>query len=148
MADLFFDTSALVKRYHREPGTERVDELLDEPEAEVMISSLSTIETVSAFRRKFERGAVDEAQLNDLIGAFFHDALEEFSVLSMDEGLDRFSFELIADDGLRTLDGLQLSTGLAVAGVVDEVTFVTADEELASIAAKRGLAAENPLEPS
>lgn len=147
MADLFFDTSALVKRYHQEPGTERVDELVDNPETEVIISSLAIIETVPAFRRKFDRGDVDQAQMNDLIGAFYSEALEEFSVLSMDEGLHRFSFDLIVDDGLRTLDGLQLSTGLAVARTMDEVTFVTADDELASTAAKRGLVVEDPLAP-
>lgn len=113
----------------------------------MIISSLAIIETVSAFRRKFDRGDVDEAGMNDLIGAFYREALEEFSVLSMDEGLHRFSFELVVDDGLRTLDGLQLSTGLAVAGVIDDVTFVAADEELVSTATKHGLVVENPLEP-
>lgn len=29
MPQLFFDTSALVKRYHEEAGTDRVDELVE-----------------------------------------------------------------------------------------------------------------------
>lgn len=147
MVDRFFDTSALVKRYHREPGTERVDELVEDAETEVIVSSLTIVEMVSAFRRKFDRGDVTKAQMNELIGAFYRDALDDFSVLSIDEKLHRFSFELVVDDGLRTLDSLQLSTGLAVAGAVDEATFVTADEELATTATKRGLVVENPLEP-
>jgi len=45
---LFFDTSALVKRYYEEPGTQTVDELI-ENDRTVVISSLAVIETLSAF---------------------------------------------------------------------------------------------------
>lgn len=54
MSLLFFDTSALVKRYSTEPGTEEVDALIESDDT-VVISSLSIIETVSAFRRKYNR---------------------------------------------------------------------------------------------
>ena len=40
MNRLFFDTSALVKRYYEEPGTETVDTLI-EGESTVVISSLA-----------------------------------------------------------------------------------------------------------
>ena len=56
MALLFFDTSALVKRYYEEPGTETVDTLI-EGDKTIVISSLSVVETVSAFRRKYNRTA-------------------------------------------------------------------------------------------
>ena len=52
---LFFDTSALVKRYYEETGTDTVDELIEDNRT-VVITSLTIIETVSAFRRKYNRG--------------------------------------------------------------------------------------------
>lgn len=47
----FFDTSALVKRYYEESGTDAVDSIIDDGGA-IVITSLSVIEAVSAFRRK------------------------------------------------------------------------------------------------
>lgn len=47
MPRLFFDTSALVKRYYEE-GSETVDELVEAEGNEVVITSLSVVETASA----------------------------------------------------------------------------------------------------
>ena len=37
MARYFFDTSALVKHYHPEAGTDAVDRIINEPTAELLI---------------------------------------------------------------------------------------------------------------
>jgi len=44
----FFDTSALVKRYHREVGTDVVDAAFVDKDATKMISDISVIEFYSA----------------------------------------------------------------------------------------------------
>lgn len=144
MTSLFFDTSALVKRYHAESGTDRVDELVEDTETHVIVSSLAVVETVSAFRRKYNIGDIDESEMLALVSAFFRESLDEFVIVSLEESRIRFSFDLILDDDLRTLDSLQLSTGLVVSEEVGNVTFVTATEELASVASKRGLEVVNP----
>lgn len=144
MTSLFFDTSALVKRYHEESGTDRVDELIEDAGNDVIVSSLAVVETVSAFRRKVNVGDVTESEMSSLVSAFFRESLDTFVIVSLGESRIRFSFDLILDDDLRTLDSLQLSTGLVVSEEVGDVTFVTADEELAAIAERRGLAVENP----
>jgi predicted nucleic acid-binding protein len=48
----FFDTSALVKRYHIEAGSEKVNELFDNPEGIFVITSIAVTEFVSALARK------------------------------------------------------------------------------------------------
>lgn len=144
MANLFFDTSALVKRYHDEPGTERVDELIEHPDASVIVSSLAVIETVSAFRRKCNLKDIDESEMLALVGEFFRESLAEFTVLPLEESLVGFSFDLVLDDDLRTLDSLQLSAGLAVFEEIEDVTFVTSDGHLATVAADHGLDVETP----
>lgn len=144
MANLFFDTSALVKRYHDEAGTERVDELIEHPDASVIASSLAVIEAVSAFRRKCNLGDIDESEMLALVGAFFREALEEFAVLPIEESVVGFSFDLVLEDDLRTLDSLQLSSGLSVSEEIGDVTFVTADDRLATVADDRGLDVETP----
>jgi len=138
MTTYFFDTSALVKRYHDEPGTARVDEIIENKESDVVVSTLAVIETVSAMRRKYNRGDVSHSEMEQLVGVFFREALAEFVLAPIEESVMAFSFDLILNDDLRTLDSLQLSAGLALhedAGAA----FVTADRDLASIARERGL---------
>ena len=48
MKRFFFDTSALVKLYHTEEGTERLDALLNSEGPIIVISDLTKIEMVSA----------------------------------------------------------------------------------------------------
>lgn len=125
MTDSFFDTSALVKRYATEPGTETVDDLIDADETTVFITSLSVVEMTSAFRRKYNRGDVAEETMIGLVSAFFDEALAEFVILPMDEALFNWSFDLILDDDLRTLDSLQLAAALALSA--DRSDFRWAD---------------------
>jgi predicted nucleic acid-binding protein len=141
----FFDTSALVKRYYSEAGTDTVDELIESDETTV-VSSLSIVETTSAFRRKHNRDEIAEDEMNALLGAFFEEALDDFLILPLDESLVRFSFDLVIEDDLRTLDSLQLSAALSVHSEETNVTFVCADGELASTAEERGLETINPVE--
>ena len=146
MAVFFFDTSALVKRYYSEKGTGAVDEIIETDQNRVVISSLSIIETVSAFRRKHNRGELSEEAMDGFLSSFFQEALEEFLILPLEESILQFSFELILEDDLRTLDSLQLSAALSIEPEVEDLTFVCADFDLVSIAQKRGLSTVNPVE--
>lgn len=139
MSTYFFDTSALVKRYHEEEGTDTVDEILERDGVDVLISSLTVIESVSAFRRKYNRGEISESEMKQLIGVFFRESLDRFGILPMEESLSNFSLGLVLEDDLRTLDSLQLSAGLSLAQEVDDVVFVTADDELADVGERHGL---------
>ena len=56
----FFDTSALVKRYHDEVGTEAVDEAFDDEDAFCLISDLTVIECHSAFAKKVRTQEIGE----------------------------------------------------------------------------------------
>lgn len=56
MTRYFLDTSALVKRYHREPGSHAVDALFAEPGATFAISRMAVVECVSAFCLKSRSG--------------------------------------------------------------------------------------------
>lgn len=143
MANLFFDTSALVKRYHDEPGTETVDALIEGGDG-VVISSLAIVETASAFRRKYNQGHVEKESMELLLAAFFREALEDFQIIPMEESIVQFSFDLVLDADLRTLDSLQLAAALSIGADDDTVTFVSADRALVSTAESRGLNALDP----
>ena len=144
MALLYFDTSALVKRYYEEPGTEAVDALIEGDDT-VVISSLSVVETVSAFRRKYNRTGISESRVNDLLSAFFEEALTKFVIVPMAESVLQLAFTLVLGGDLRTLDSLQLSTALGLDTDDELLRFVTADAELAAVAEANGLPVSNPV---
>ncbi len=52
----FLDTSALAKYYHREIGTDRVAQLLDQTTSSIFISRLTAIEIQSVFTRRVRAG--------------------------------------------------------------------------------------------
>jgi predicted nucleic acid-binding protein len=143
MARLFFDTSALVKRYYEEEGSEVVDGLVESGD-EVVITSLSVVETASALRRKQNRGELTADEVDRLLSAFFDEALDEFVILPMDESLSGTALDLVLKDDLRTLDSLQLAAALSLATGTEDPTFVCADRDLVNVAADRGLETRNP----
>jgi len=102
------------------------------------------IETISAFRRKYNRDDISESALDSLLAAFFEEALSDFIILPMEESIQEFSFSLILKDDLRTLDSLQLSAALSITAEDTNVTFVSADSDLISVADRRGLDTINP----
>lgn len=144
MPRLFFDTSALVKRYYEEVGSAVVDELVEAADNEVVITSLSVIETASALRRKQNRGEITSDDVDRLLGAFFEEALDGFVILPMDESFSGTALDLVIRDDLRTLDSLQLAAALSIVTETSTPTFVCADRDLADVAGERGLETRVP----
>ena len=115
-----------------------------EGDDEVVISSLAIIETVSAFRRKYNRDELSRERMNGLLSEFFAEALADFVILPMEESIMAFSFDLVLEDDLRTLDSLQLAAALSVNSASRDVRFITADSRLEAVAERRDLPAVNP----
>jgi predicted nucleic acid-binding protein len=64
---LFFDTSALVKFFHREKGTDAVTSLLTDPDNSVWVSELAKLEFVGALYRRYRMKGIDKDRFQ-LIG--------------------------------------------------------------------------------
>ncbi len=148
----FFDTSALVKRYHREVGTDIVDAAFDDKEAVRMISDFSVIECYSAFAKKVRTGEIAEEDFRETIKeiaedvrsgmielAFFGDSeKKEAAVLIEKYGLSR---------NLRTLDAMQLAVMKKLGPQI--ITHVyCADRPFAALVKEEGFSVINPEESS
>src|SRR5258707_12030471 len=141
MADLFWDTSALVKHYHPELGTSKVDDLLQPGASRHAISRLGVTETFSVFAGKVRSGLITLVEFQQLCRRFLADTRGKvFSVARLlvshhgeAERLLRF-YGPQQGPGLRTLDGLQLAVALDLRnrGVID--TVVCADARLIAVA--------------
>ena len=80
MKSYFFDTSALIKRYHEEKGTDIVDEIFDS-DSLIIISSLSIVEGVSALTRKKNEGKLSHEEFENLLKELFSDILNRITVI-------------------------------------------------------------------
>jgi predicted nucleic acid-binding protein len=151
MDDHFFDTSALGKHYHAEPGTAAVDALLAAP-GRHFISRLAGVELHSTLAKKVREGRLTAGDFQLLSRRFRADvAAKRFEVVRVLVSHFRAAEELVRRIGptanLRTLDALQLAVALDVNHPERPVTFVSADRALCAVAAAEGLTVVNPEAP-
>jgi predicted nucleic acid-binding protein len=148
MAHTCIDTSALVKYYHPEDGTQKVIRIIEEAGSRHYLSRLSLVEMVSAFAGKFRLGQIDAQEFADLRRRFYHDIGQgRFRVIPVTTPRYQAAMQLIAKHfqiSLRTLDALQLAVALALShqGMIDQ--FVCADQRLCDTATEEGLSVINP----
>ncbi len=138
----FFDTSALVKRYHIEDGSEKVNVLLDDAESGFVITSLTIAEFVSAFVRKRNEGVISSDDLHACLSEFSKDIISSFWIIDLERNHINQGVSLIIKHNLRTLDSLQLAVFLNLSSV--DPTMVTSDSALYNAVIGEGCPAIKP----
>jgi uncharacterized protein len=143
----YFDTSALVKFYHVEDGTDTVSELIRKPGNIVYISELAKLEFVSALLRRFRSGEIEKVELSRALISFRED-IRRFCIEPLHDNVideaEKLLMKYGEDSGLRTLDALHLATCVLLN--LDNGVFVAADSTLIEVADHMGLKTFNPLE--
>ena len=152
MPDYFYDTSALVKRYHAEPGTARVDLLFADPTATHIVSRLGAVELLSAFSIKARMGAVTAASIQAMWARFSSDqAGHVIRILRMRGKHYRNSEALLLRHGvqlgLRTLDALQLAVAVELRRQGRLTHVVASDANFCLVAKAEGFVVINPEQP-
>ena len=140
------DTSALVKIYHQETGSDRARALYNSSEDQIVISNLAIPETFSTFHRKRREGLISKKDALAVLKKFFSDITARFTVTPLEQQHILLSLELIDRRNLRTLDALHLASALQLRPL--KITFVCADHQLLDAASREGLAGINPEQPS
>jgi predicted nucleic acid-binding protein len=142
----FLDTSALVKLYHQELGSDVVEAWASTPSIRLWVSDLARIELHSVFSRKVREGELAEAALQRVLECFREDLLHRFQLVPLTPGLIEQAIGFLIEHGqthpLRTLDALQMASALGIESYV--VIFVTADKRLLGTASRVFPRALNP----
>ena len=139
---LYFDTSALIKRYINETGSSKVDELMDSAKM-VFVSVIAEIEALSAFRRLLEEKAIGRSDFNNLKNELETD-FKYFEVIELDKDLTAEAKRLIEKYKIKTLDSIQLASVYLIKEDINN--FVVCDKTLLKCALKEGIKAINPEE--
>jgi predicted nucleic acid-binding protein len=146
----FFDSSTLIKLYHQEVGTERVEEIFRSPGVTLIISELATVEVRSAVARYVRSGEIAAEAADKALRSFEDDCAQRFVLQPLAGAVVEGAKDLLDKHGrqsaLRSLDALQLASGFAVEPR-GRVVFVCADRHLCTIAKSEGLVVLNPEAP-
>ena len=140
-----FDSSALVKRYVEETGTDSVKSILSTG-GEIATSKLTYPEILSALMRKHRAGEIAKKLLQDIVARFERDWYHILVLEFHNDLLQTVKF-LLEKYPLKAADAVHLSSALWLRNSVKvEVTFVTPDSILIKAAESENLRTLNPLD--
>ncbi len=150
MAAYFFDSSAAVKRYSNETGTNWVKGIAD-PAAgnKIYIALITGAEVVSAIARKARSGGLSAIDASRAIADFRLDFTSVYRTVEVTFDLIKKAMEIAEKHTLRGYDAVQLAVALGVNVYwlnlgMPALTLVSADADLNTAALTEGLAVEDP----
>lgn len=147
MALYYLETSALVKLYVYEDGTERLLSLAaGDAGHRFAILSLAQVEFRAAIRRRQRSGEVAASIADELIESFRQHSEGKFLIQSFSDSLLDVALELVDGYPLRGYDSMQLAGYLMLRSIsgAEEPTFVCADKTLLSAARNEGCSVLDP----
>lgn len=150
MAIYYLDTSALVKLYVDESGTDRMLALVEDESVErLVILTLSRVELRSAIRRRVRSRELSEEDAQTVLSSFQEHLGDVFLSQPVTEALVDCALALVDTHPLRAYDAFQLAgclTQPVTEGGVLPI-FACSDQALLEAASIEGLTTFNPEEP-
>lgn len=148
---LFFDTSALLKRYIDESGSTRIRALTQTSPGPMVISAITRVEIACALARREREGAFSSAVRDRLWQAFQYDTAHRFRFIRIGVETLAAAEQLAFRHSLRAYDVVQLASAQITAHRVRKaggrgVIFLSADTRLLGFAQLEGFGVLNPLE--
>lgn len=142
----FVDTSALAKRYIHEAGSNWVRSwILPKFSNTIIISHLTSIEFISLLLRRQREKSVSTLDVQRARNNFLAHVRQQYLVIEIDSQIVTTARRLITRHPLRTLDAVQLASGVFIAHQLNlPLTFVSADTRLLAAASAEGLAIDDP----
>ena len=150
MALYYLETSALVKLYVYEAGTERLLGLTaNEANHRFAILSLAQVELRSAIRRRQRGGEISDYDAEEVIESFRQHSEGTFLIQPVSDSLVDVGLALVDDYGLKGYDAMQLAgyTLFRSISTSEEPIFVCADKTLLSAARNEGYSVLDPCSP-
>jgi predicted nucleic acid-binding protein len=142
---IYLDSSALVKRYLEEVGSNTVRSVITSAAA-IATSKLSFPEMLSAFMRKRRAGEIGSKALYGVVHKFETDWYHFFIIEFHDELLPKVK-TLVEKHPLKAADAVHLSSALWLKQTTKaDLTFVTSDSNLLKAALAEKLQVMNPLD--
>ena len=137
------DTSAMVKRYFVEGGSERVLEVFFTPGMTVYAGQLVRTELASALGRRVREGSLSLHESDVLMRTFLSHERRVYTPLALTSRVQRRAESLLFRHALRAADAIHVANALELLALLSEpLIFLTADRRQADAAEAEGLTVE------
>lgn len=150
----FFDSSAIVKNYISEAGSNWVKTIFNAISTDIIyVASITQVEVVAAFARKRKGLNLSVIDAASAISQFNSDFQNDFRAIELKPNIISQAILLADKYSLRGYDAVQFASALEIYVHLVNLkvdfnystfTFVSADKELNSAAQAEGLSVENP----
>lgn len=130
---VFFDSSAFVKRYVNEAGTDAVLHWCDQA-TEIILSGIALPELVSSFCRLQREGRITETQYRQLKSLLLAD-IEDAAIGDLTPVVIAHAIASLEGNVLRGMDAIHIGSALALKADL----FVSSDRRQLDAAARSGL---------
>lgn len=150
MALYYLETSALVKLYVLEPGTDNLLQLASNlADNRLAVLVMSPVEARSAIRRRERAGDIDPKTAALILDRLQQHLESRFLRQPLNESVLHGALEIIDRYALRAYDAVQLAGCLALKATVgkESPTFVCSDQQLLEAARSELLAVLDPCAP-
>jgi len=153
MSVFFIETSALVKRYKTEKGTDVLDFLFDRVkisgEHSFAVSSFAVLEFIATLRRLLKAKQLSKEEFDDAMTVFSVDMKDVF-IEPLDDDIIAEAIDAVVKHALKASDAVQFAFLLELRNVMksvdEDVIFVCDDDELIDAGKKEGFRVINPRE--
>ncbi len=149
MTTYYADSSALVKRYVTEAGSEAVKTLCGASDNVVAIASIGLVEIAAALGIKVRQNLLSEAVRDGLLRDLHRDGRDQYWLTEVNQEVIAEAIQLTRHYKLRGYDAVHLASALFLSrallreGLTAPI-LLSADRELSEAAKAEGLRVENP----
>lgn len=135
---LFMDTSALLKRYFKEPGSTEVLSKWKEADG-IVISSVAYAEAIASIYRKNREVSIGAEKLTSVLNSFQKD-WKSFIRVEVNDDLNGVIDRIVTSHPLRGFDAIHLASALITHEMLSEdFLFACFDRKLLQAAQMEGL---------
>jgi predicted nucleic acid-binding protein len=146
----FFDSSAIVKNYVAENGSDWVKATLNAPDINIIYAvSISKVEVVSALMRRVNNKSITAKDAVRASDEFKFSFSNEFRVVDIDSEIIESAVSIAEEFFIRGYDSIQLSAALRVSDFLNSLEIgslilVSSDQELNTAAQAFGIVVVDP----
>lgn len=154
MTVYFLDSSAVVKRYVAEIGSDWIRQITA-PKAnhQLFLVRITWVEVLSALARLQREGLLDDKTTSQVRTVFQTHLNYQYRILEVDRTLTEMAGNLVSHNALRAYDAIQFAAAIRLKNTLNEAqlpdpVFLTADDQLLAISQAAGLPIDNPNQHS
>ena len=148
MPVFYLDTSAIVKRYRNEPGTEAIDRLFGVPQTgtEFYTSFLTTLELTSSILRLVKGGQLGQPRADNVLARYRQDSQGTIQIWPLTDAIVNGAVRVVEQHQLRSGDAIHLATATTIFRLApaSETVLVSSDRELLDSAMQSGMSVLDP----